>query len=977
MANNYDEDQEAIKNFLLREKELREEDILAREGYVKRSDGLYSKIETQAERRAKLEEEVLKKLKENTSEEDRVWAKVKLTNAKREELYSKELKSINDVIKGSIEITDAQKENLAKLKQSNEYIAARQASEFKKQAEALGAVVLSNGKLLEVNGKIITDSIKLSNDQKKQLDVLRAGGAGKHFGEMSEKYKDTNNILTAVSGNLKELAGSSIAATAGLQLAGAIFEGSIKALTSFTSSIYKGERGATVTANALNELTKTIGDTVTGIGTAFAIFSFFMPGGVLVKGLKIVGGLLGALGGQLIKGYGEFQKLGAEQNDKLFASYNKLAASGLGAANGLEGVIDSVHTLNMSVSEMEKFNELLTNNSKELKLLGSTAGDGAKNFAKVAGELSKSQIGEQLERLGVTADEQREHTLRYMANQTRMGLAQGKTQQELIRGSQQYIEELDKIAMLTGANRKEQEEARAAVMAEEELRAAQLQAELSGDKKRQEYLAKMADYATYLRASGDIRGSTGATRFAAGRGPTDETSAAFMQTYGNASKAALEGKNIGEIIKEGQLQANQQLKQFAGVKAVGGDVSPLITGKIGNMIDTSKKNETVLKAVGEKGNIDDYIKELQKQRKEGDDRLQATVAGNRMQQAAGQIMDKAVFGFNDAAKIHAAATTKFKEAVDTFSKVVGAKQVAGGTNQNAPNAPPNAPPNAGATQMGGMAEQRRQGLGGASRGIPSTPVPPTPVPPTPVPPTPVPPTPVPPTPVPTTRGLNVSANTPDDVMKLIKFQGDSLGNREHFDKLDPYVKQNFMDMISEYGKPVQINAAMRSGSEQQDLYDKWIENGKLGNPVAKPGYSQHNFGRALDLNSGQVTELASSGLLSKYGFSTIDKDPPHIQMARFGGVFSGPESGYPVMLHGDQETVVTKPQFDDMAEGVKKESVTTAMQNLGSTSTNSVDSPTDILKDLFSMMEDKFDSMIDKLSDANDISADLLKHSRV
>jgi hypothetical protein len=66
-----------------------------------------------------------------------------------------------------------------------------------------------------------------------------------------------------------------------------------------------------------------------------------------------------------------------------------------------------------------------------------------------------------------------------------------------------------------------------------------------------------------------------------------------------------------------------------------------------------------------------------------------------------------------------------------------------------------------------------------------------------------------------------------------------------------------------------------------------------------------------------------------------------------------------------------------MAEGVKKESVTTAMQNLGSTSTNSVDSPTDILKDLFSMMEDKFDSMIDKLSDANDISADLLKHSRV
>jgi hypothetical protein len=104
--------------------------------------------------------------------------------------------------------------------------------------------------------------------------------------------------------------------------------------------------------NALNELTKSVGDTMTGIGTAFAIFSWFMPGGAIVKGLKIVGGLLGVLGGQLIKGYGELQKLGAEQNDALFKAYNRLSASGLGAAKGLEGVIDTVHTLNISVPEI-------------------------------------------------------------------------------------------------------------------------------------------------------------------------------------------------------------------------------------------------------------------------------------------------------------------------------------------------------------------------------------------------------------------------------------------------------------------------------------------------------------------------------------------------------------------------------------------------------------------------------------------------
>ena len=231
----------------------------------------------------------------------------------------------------------------------------------------------------------------------------------------------------------------------------------------------------------------------------------------------------------------------------------------------------------------------------------------------------------------------------------------------------------------------------------------------------------------------------------------------------------------------------------------------------------------------------------------------------------------------------------------------------------------------------------------------------------------------------TARGLPVTQSA-DDVMKLIKFQGDSLGTRTHFDKLDPSVKRNFMDMIAEYSKPIQINAAMRSHEEQQTLYDKWISNGKVGNPVAKPGQSRHNFGRALDLNSNQVADLNSKGLLSKYGFNTIKDDPPHIEMAMTGGVFSGPESGYPVMLHGDKETVVTKPQFDEMANVVKKESVTTAINNLGSTTTstsNPADSPSIVLQELLVLMENKFDEMISQLSTGNAISDKLLRNAMV
>jgi hypothetical protein len=120
-----------------------------------------------------------------------------------------------------------------------------------------------------------------------------------------------------------------------------------------------------------------------------------------------------------------------------------------------------------------------------------------------------------------------------------------------------------------------------------------------------------------------------------------------------------------------------------------------------------------------------------------------------------------------------------------------------------------------------------------------------------------------------------------------------------------------------------------------------------------------------------VAAMNSQGL-----FQTVSNDPVHFQMANFGGVFSGPESGYPVMLHGKQE-VLTKPQFSEMAKGVQKESATTVISNLGSSNSNSADSPSIILQAMMEMMEGKFDEMINKLGTGNDISDKLLRHSMV
>jgi hypothetical protein len=106
------------------------------------------------------------------------------------------------------------------------------------------------------------------------------------------------------------------------------------------------------------------------------------------------------------------------------------------------------------------------------------------------------------------------------------------------------------------------------------------------------------------------------------------------------------------------------------------------------------------------------------------------------------------------------------------------------------------------------------------------------------------------------------------------------------------------DYYQQSGKKLQVNSAFRSMDEQKN-----VNSGT--NPKAAPGKSLHNQGKAVDINSSQVADLLSNGMLGKYGFSPLPGDPPHIQMpqAATGGILSGPTSGYQAMLHGTEAVV--------------------------------------------------------------------------
>jgi hypothetical protein len=100
-------------------------------------------------------------------------------------------------------------------------------------------------------------------------------------------------------------------------------------------------------------------------------------------------------------------------------------------------------------------------------------------------------------------------------------------------------------------------------------------------------------------------------------------------------------------------------------------------------------------------------------------------------------------------------------------------------------------------------------------------------------------------------------------------------------------------------------------------------------------------------------------------------------MARFGGVFDGPESGYPVMLHG-QEAVVPTPQFDALKEvmsSVSKSSLAGAMPTAAASS--GANESINMLKSLNGIMSDKFDQMITVMERSTEIQARLLNNSMV
>lgn len=523
--------------------------------------------------------------------------------------------------------------------------------------------------------------------------------------ELNEKkraYRQDIDTIKSHGAGILQLHNKSQALQVGFQALSATVKGVSGFMTGYAQALLNGERGAQVTAKNIEALSKPMLGLIGQVGSLAVQVGLGarglnrIPGvsnlvnkalgkfaGNLATKSMIIGGAIAVTTAEVAKFGVEIVKLGAIQIDRLFDSFQKLSEVGIRGANGIEDVEGLMEELGMQTAHVEKFNNLLIQNSREIGMLGGTMMDGARTFTKLTGKMFGSEFGAKLMKLGMTQDQVNEAAIRSMAIQARSSSFLKKSEDERAASTAKFVIELDKATQLTGASRKEQAEALAAALQEKKFAAAMRSAERSGDTKKVEQLKIAQFMAAQAKLVGDIRGFTGILEYAAG-GNTSEDAIAANSTY-RVDEAMSLGLNQTQALQHMARSVELQQEGLDQTVAMIGDIKILQTDSVKSN-EIRLRNEALLKGAIDKGftgpdAIDRYLESEAKTppkpaAKPGEpaappSKLDAMVDAARMQQQAALIMDKALGQISNTATIHSLATKQFSEAVNMFAKVGG------------------------------------------------------------------------------------------------------------------------------------------------------------------------------------------------------------------------------------------------------------------------------------------------------------------
>lgn len=184
------------------------------------------------------------------------------------------------------------------------------------------------------------------------------------------------------------------------------------------------------------------------------------------QAIPVFGGLFAGA----IKMAAELAKVLNERLQTAIDTFQELSAVGALTVRGMTGVQEQFIRSGMS---LEGFRRTVIANADILSRFGGTVGRGAEEFSRIVGAIvdDREGMGDELRRLGFSADAIGEAAAGFVEQQTRLGLAQGRSTQELARGAANYARELDTLTKLTGMQREAVQKQQQAALSESRFRA--------------------------------------------------------------------------------------------------------------------------------------------------------------------------------------------------------------------------------------------------------------------------------------------------------------------------------------------------------------------------------------------------------------------------------------------------------------------------------------------------------------------------
>lgn len=242
-------------------------------------------------------------------------------------------------------------------------------------------------------------------------DVVSTGGAGQIAQEAT--LSALLNAVTGSSGSSAAMQVQQLAQASGV---------AAKSQENFAAQVVK-------TTDAAQGLVKSF---INGTATSSQVFGAMgtLPGpiGLVFKGLSMIAG---------------FQ-------EEAMTQYQTMSKAGVSFGGSLTDMRNAAASTHMTLSDFANF---MKDNGQAMAMLGGSANEGAKAFVKLSNELLTSDAGVNLKALGYTTNEVNQGMANYIAMTGGRSKDELKNSKQITEGTTNYLEQLDRLADVTGKSR--------------------------------------------------------------------------------------------------------------------------------------------------------------------------------------------------------------------------------------------------------------------------------------------------------------------------------------------------------------------------------------------------------------------------------------------------------------------------------------------------------------------------------------------